>query len=53
MVQLSSLAQTTEAIPLTALIDSALCVGAGGSSGSLADKPIIRNAQGQLVIPGS
>ncbi|MBE9138825.1 CRISPR-associated protein Csm3 [Nodosilinea sp. LEGE 07088] len=53
MVQLSRLTQTTEAIPLTALIDSALCVGAGGSSGSLADKPIIRNAQGQLLIPGS
>ncbi len=53
MVQLSSLTQTTEAIHLTALIDSALCVGAGGSSGSLADKPILRNAQKQLVIPGS
>jgi CRISPR/Cas system CSM-associated protein Csm3 (group 7 of RAMP superfamily) len=53
MVQLNSLTQTAEAIPLTALIDSALCVGAGGSSGSLADKPIIRNARGQLLIPGS
>jgi CRISPR/Cas system CSM-associated protein Csm3 (group 7 of RAMP superfamily) len=40
-------------IPLTAIIDSALCVGAGGSDGSLADKPIIRNAQGQLIIPAS
>ncbi|PZO35014.1 MAG: CRISPR-associated protein Csm3 [Shackletoniella antarctica] len=38
---------------LTALIDSALCVGAGGSSGSLADKPIIRAADGRLLIPGS
>ncbi|MBF2016947.1 MAG: CRISPR-associated protein Csm3 [Rivularia sp. T60_A2020_040] len=40
-------------IQLTAIIDTALCVGAGGSSGSLADKPIIRNAQGQLLIPAS
>lgn len=40
-------------IPLTALIDTALCVGAGGSSGSLADKPIVRNAKGQLLIPAS
>jgi CRISPR/Cas system CSM-associated protein Csm3 (group 7 of RAMP superfamily) len=40
-------------IKLTAIIDTALCVGAGGSDGSLADKPIIRNAQGQLLIPAS
>lgn len=39
--------------PLTAVIDTALCVGAGGSSGSLADKPIVRNAEGRLIIPGS
>jgi CRISPR/Cas system CSM-associated protein Csm3 (group 7 of RAMP superfamily) len=38
---------------LTAVIDSALCIGAGGSSGSLADKAIVRNAAGQLIIPGS
>lgn len=38
---------------INAIIDTALCVGAGGSSGSLADKPIVRNAQGQLLIPGS
>lgn len=38
---------------ITAVIDSALCVGAGGSSGSLADKPIVRNSEGNLVIPGS
>jgi CRISPR/Cas system CSM-associated protein Csm3 (group 7 of RAMP superfamily) len=38
---------------LTAVIDTALCVGAGGSSGSLADKPIVRNAKGQLLIPAS
>jgi len=42
-----------EIIPLTAVIDTALCVGAGGSSGSLADKPIVRNAKGQLLIPAS
>ncbi|MGA9380463.1 MAG: RAMP superfamily CRISPR-associated protein, partial [Phormidium sp.] len=40
-------------INLTAIIDTALSVGAGGSSGSLADKPIIRNAKGQLIIPAS
>ena len=27
--------------------------GCGGSSGSLADKPIVRNAKGQLLIPAS
>ena len=42
-----------ETIALTAIIDTALCVGAGGSSGSLADKPILKNAQGQLIIPAS
>jgi CRISPR/Cas system CSM-associated protein Csm3 (group 7 of RAMP superfamily) len=40
-------------LPLTAVIDTALCVGAGGSDGSLADKPIVRNAKGQLLIPAS
>ncbi|MBE9079036.1 CRISPR-associated protein Csm3 [Romeria aff. gracilis LEGE 07310] len=54
MVQLRDLLQTTgDSIALTARVDSALCVGAGGSSGSLADKPIIRTASGQLLIPGS
>lgn len=43
----------TTLIRLTAVIDTALCVGAGGSDGSLADKPIIRNAKGQLIIPAS
>jgi CRISPR/Cas system CSM-associated protein Csm3 (group 7 of RAMP superfamily) len=38
---------------LTAVIDSALCIGSGGSSGSLADKPIVRNADRRLIIPGS
>ncbi|PLZ05072.1 RAMP superfamily CRISPR-associated protein [Fischerella thermalis] len=43
----------TDTFKLKAVIDTALCVGAGGSSGSLADKPIVRNAQGQLLIPAS
>ncbi|MBR8832954.1 MAG: CRISPR-associated protein Csm3 [Stigonema ocellatum SAG 48.90 = DSM 106950] len=54
MINLETLPQNhVEKISLTALIDTALCVGAGGSSGSLADKPIIRNAKRQLLIPGS
>ena len=40
-------------ISLIAIIDTALCVGAGGSDGSLADKPIVRNAEGKLLIPAS
>lgn len=32
---------------------SALSVGAGGSSGTLADKSIVRNGRGQPIIPGS
>ncbi|MEN8445952.1 MAG: RAMP superfamily CRISPR-associated protein [Cyanobacteria bacterium J06555_13] len=43
----------TETISLTAIVETALCVGAGGSSGSLADKPILKNAEGKLVIPAS
>lgn len=42
-----------EQIKLTAVVDTALCVGAGGSTGSLADKPIVRRADGRLLIPGS
>ncbi|MEL6461217.1 MAG: RAMP superfamily CRISPR-associated protein [Cyanobacteria bacterium J06621_15] len=54
MVYLDNLSSKgTKRIELTAIIDTALCVGAGGSTGSLADKPIVRNAQGQLLIPGS
>lgn len=54
MVQLRDLLQTSHtSLPLTAIIDSALCVGAGGSTGSLADKPIIRTADDHLLIPGS
>ncbi len=40
-------------INLTAVIDTALCIGAGGSDGTLADKSIVRNAKGQLIIPAS
>jgi len=47
------LSNPVESILLTAVIDTALCVGAGGSSGSLADKPIVRTAEGKLLIPAS
>lgn len=54
MVQLRDLLQTSrDVLSLTAQIDSALCVGAGGSTGSLADKPIIRTADNRLLIPAS
>ncbi|NEZ59124.1 RAMP superfamily CRISPR-associated protein [Adonisia turfae] len=55
MISLATLSAQAPPAPLsiTAVIDTALCVGAGGSTGSLADKPIIRNAQGQLLVPGS
>lgn len=42
-----------EIIELTAIIETALCVGAGGSSGSLADKAIVRDGKGKLIIPAS
>lgn len=42
-----------QTLSLKATIDTALCVGAGGSSGSLADKPIVRTAGGKLLIPAS
>ncbi|MGV0026856.1 RAMP superfamily CRISPR-associated protein [Phormidesmis priestleyi] len=54
MIALETLSTTgLETLSLTATIDTALCIGSGGSSGSLADKPIVRNARGQLLIPGS
>lgn len=54
MIQLEQLlSNTTTSVAITAIIDSALCVGAGGASGTLADKPIVRNAQKQLLIPAS
>lgn len=44
---------TIEKIPIKATIETALSVGAGGSSGSLADKPMVRTADGKLLIPAS
>lgn len=52
-MKLASLTTQFQTYPITAIIETALCVGAGGSSGSLADKPIVRNAAGNLLIPGS
>lgn len=54
MIELDSLTSNQiETLQITAIIDTALCVGAGGSSGSLADKPIVRNAERKLLIPAS
>ncbi|MDF2387428.1 CRISPR-associated protein Csm3 [Nostoc ellipsosporum NOK] len=53
MIYLHQLSNPVISYPITAVIDTALCVGAGGSSGSLADKPIVRNSEGNLLIPGS
>lgn len=53
MIFLQQLSNSVETYKITAIIDTALCVGAGGSSGSLADKPIIRNAEDNLLIPAS
>lgn len=52
-MKLAALTTQVQIFEITAIIDSALCIGAGGSSGSLADKPIVRNAAGTLIIPGS
>lgn len=52
-MKLASLQPDTTRFELTAVIDTALCIGAGGSTGSLADKPIVRNTEGRLIIPGS
>jgi CRISPR/Cas system CSM-associated protein Csm3 (group 7 of RAMP superfamily) len=53
MIKLEELSNQIQTYQITAEIESALCVGAGGSSGSLADKPIIRNSEGNLLIPAS
>jgi len=53
MIKLDELPNSLPPKRITAIIDTALCIGAGGSSGSLADKPIIRNAEGNLLIPAS
>jgi CRISPR/Cas system CSM-associated protein Csm3 (group 7 of RAMP superfamily) len=52
MIQLQQLSKVNT-YTIAAIIDTALCVGAGGSSGSLADKPILRNSEGNLLIPAS
>jgi CRISPR/Cas system CSM-associated protein Csm3 (group 7 of RAMP superfamily) len=52
-MRLATLSTRIQTYEITAMIDSALCIGAGGSSGSLADKAIVRNASGTLIIPGS
>lgn len=53
MIYLQQLSNSIETHTITAVIDTALCIGAGGSSGSLADKAIVRNSEGNLLIPGS
>ncbi|MBZ8181461.1 RAMP superfamily CRISPR-associated protein [Oscillatoria salina] len=54
MIQLQNLLnRRAEISEITATIETALSVGAGGSSGSLADKPIVRTAAGKLLIPAS
>ena len=54
MIYLQKLLENSvEIIPLTAIIDTALSVGSGGSTGSLADKPIVRTANNRLLIPAS
>jgi CRISPR/Cas system CSM-associated protein Csm3 (group 7 of RAMP superfamily) len=54
MISLENLqSNQVDKIYLTAIIDTALCVGAGGSSGSLADKTIVHNAERKLLIPAS
>jgi CRISPR/Cas system CSM-associated protein Csm3 (group 7 of RAMP superfamily) len=55
-MKLAELTQQQSAVQtysITATIDSALSIGSGGSAGSLADKPIVRNAAGDMIIPGS
>jgi len=54
MIDLSNLiTNSIETFNLTAIVKTGLCIGAGGSSGSLADKPVVRTADGKLLIPAS
>jgi CRISPR/Cas system CSM-associated protein Csm3 (group 7 of RAMP superfamily) len=53
MIYLQQLSNSITSYQITAVIDTALCIGAGGSSGSLADKSIVRNSEGNLLIPAS
>ncbi len=40
-------------IDLALMVDTALSIGAGGTTGVLADKAVVRNRLNQLVLPGS
>lgn len=40
-------------IDISLQVDTALSVGAGGSSGILADKSVVRDRTGRLLLPGS
>ncbi|MDF5730257.1 MAG: RAMP superfamily CRISPR-associated protein [Rhizonema sp. PD38] len=55
MIFLQSLSKPNlvEPMRITAVIDTTLCVGAGGASGVLADKTIVRNSERNLLIPAS
>lgn len=53
MIKLQELSNSLQTYTITAVIDTALCIGAGGASGSLADKTIVRNAENNLIIPAS
>ncbi len=44
---------TQLSISLTVISETALSVGAGGSAGTIADKSVVRDGWGRLVIPGS
>ncbi|MEM7554858.1 MAG: RAMP superfamily CRISPR-associated protein [Cyanobacteria bacterium P01_A01_bin.84] len=54
MIDLSNLTTNSiETFNLKAIVETGMCIGAGGSSGSLADKPVVRAANGKLLIPAS
>ncbi|WP_414529048.1 RAMP superfamily CRISPR-associated protein [Nodularia chucula] len=53
MINLQELSNSLQTYSITAVIDTALCIGAGASSAYLADKPIVRNAEDNLLIPAS
>lgn len=54
MIDLSNLTTNSiETFSLTAIVETGMCIGAGGSSGSLADKPLVRTADDKLLIPAS
>jgi CRISPR/Cas system CSM-associated protein Csm3 (group 7 of RAMP superfamily) len=44
---------TQLSISLTIISETALSVGAGGSAGTIADKSVVRDGWGRLIIPGS